>query len=253
VPAPNAAAPDAAAEAARAQPHEVPPPEAAPEVPSAGRAEQPTATRRDSPESARSLDVPHPVHGLYVRGALGIAGVGNNVVGSEESAAGINPEATITGMGMASELSVGGAVSSKWVLGAGLWNSLVFTTDYRQIQGSEIPADLQRPESFTVAGFFGDWHFARELGLHAQGGIGVAMLTSQRYDDDNLSGEESSTVGLGPGATFGVGADFWMSDSWALGAVARLTTAAVIDREQGARYVHGLVAPSLLMSACYNE
>ena len=246
-------APDSALQPPPAASDEVRAPDATARTEPAAPARTEVAAARRDPEPRTAADMPHPIHGLYVRGGLGFGGLGNNIVASEEDAAGNNPEATITGMGMTSELSLGGAVSSEWVLGAGLWNSIVFATDYTQIEGTPIPQDLRRPESFTVAGFFGDWHFARELGLHAQGGIGVAVLTSKRFDDEELGSVDNSTVALGPGATLGVGADFWVAQRWALGAMARLTAGAAIDDEEGVRYVHGLVTPSLLMTACYNE
>jgi hypothetical protein len=176
--------------------------------------------------------------------------MGNNIISAKEGRDGEHAEGTVTSMGFSSEITLGAAVSPSWVLGGGIWSGSVFTSTFTKVRGEDIPRGLRRPESLTTVGFFGDWTFAPELGLHAQGGLGVAALTSQHFEDDELDG---STLAFGPGITLGIGADFWVASRWALGAMARLTAAAALEREAGERYVHGIVTPSLLMTICYNE
>jgi hypothetical protein len=211
--------------------------------------------RDDSLRATSSERDLRPVQGLYVRGGLGFGALGNNVIDTTTTDAVDPPEGTTTGMGTASEIMIGAAVSSEWVLGGGLWSSLVFVTDYRQVHGPEIPEGLQHPESLTLGGFVADWSFARKLGLHAQAGIGLAVLTSQRFATNAIGDVEvdGSTAALGPGITMGLGADFWIAERWALGAMARVSAAAAFEKLDGHHYAHGLVTPSLLMTVCYNE
>jgi opacity protein-like surface antigen len=204
----------------------------------------------DAPSAAAQQDESREIRGLYVRGGLGFGGIGNNVIGERENADGELPEGTVTGMGMVSEITLGGALGTDWVLGVGMWNAVVFTTDYTQIQGDEIPEGLRQPTSMTLAGGLANWHFAPRLGLYAQGGLGLAVLSSEGLDGNGLDG---STWALGPGLTLGIGADFWIEERWALGVIARMSAGASAERERDQWYVHGLVAPALLMTVAYNE
>ncbi len=210
------------------------------------------APARDTGDRVHSDTDPRsrPLHGLYVRGGLGFGGMGNNVIAADKNEGEDRPEGTVTGMGMTSELSIGGTVGENWVLGGGIYNSVVFATNYTQIRGDAIPRGLQRPESQTLVGLMADWRFAPKLGLHAQGALGVAGLSSQKIRNGELDG---STLALGPGLTLGIGADFWLDQSWAVGAIARFTAAAVLEEEQGVDYIHGVVTPALLLTVAYNE
>jgi hypothetical protein len=209
------------------------------------------ATARD-PSSPRPLIVPvqRPVRGLYIRGGLGFGGMGNNIIRTEKDAGGDHPEATVTGMGLANELTIGGAVSSSWVLGGGIWSSVILATDYTPVHGTEIPADLQRPESFSMGGFLADWYFAPQLGVHAQAGLGLAALTSKRFRNGE---DDGSRLAWGPGITLALGTEFWGNSVWAMGVMARLTAGATFEKLDGDNYVHGVVTPSLLITICYNE
>ena len=63
----------------------------------------------------------------------------------------------------------------------------------------------------------------------------------------------ASQIAVGPGVTLGLGADYWVDQHFALGVMARLTSGAAIDDQADSEYVHGLVTPALLMTACYND
>jgi hypothetical protein len=208
---------------------------------------------RDDAAAPPPEAAPRMLHGMYIRGGLGFGGMGNDVVGSAEGADGEKPEATITAMGVMTEATLALALSNEWALGVGAWNGLVFASDYTHVRGEEIPQSLRKPESFTVTGFFGDWLFVPALGLHAQAGIGLALLATHRYDvlRDRELGD--SSIAAGPGATVGVGADFWLDAHWALGAMARLTAGAAFERDSAHEYLHGVVTPGLLATVCYNE
>jgi hypothetical protein len=210
------------------------------------------APPRDRPGPSADEGAPRMLHGIYVRGGLGFGGMGSNVVGSAEGADGVNPEGTITGMGMMSEATLALAVSPEWALGVGGWNGLVLVSDYTSLRGDEIPLDLRQPRSFTVAGFFGEWLFAPALGLHAQAGLGLALLTSRRSEMGTF-GHHASSIGVGPGVTLGLGADFWVDAHWSIGAIARLTAGAAFDRVDAHEYVHGVVTPALLATVRYGE
>jgi hypothetical protein len=203
---------------------------------------------------AGQLSFPDPrlrrLHGLYVRGGLGFGGMGNNVIALDKDEGEERSEGTVTGMGLTSELSIGGTVGENWVLGGGIYNTYVFASNYTQIEGAAIPRGLQRPENATLVGLMADWRFAPHLGLHAQGALGVAGLSSQKIRDGELDG---STVALGPGLTLGLGADFWLDPSWAVGVIARFTAMAVFESEAGKDYVHGVACPGMLFTVAYND
>jgi hypothetical protein len=187
---------------------------------------------------------------VAVRGGLGFAGIANNVI-SEKDEQGQNAEGTVTGTGFAGEISVVGAVSSNWMLGAGLWNTLVFSSNYTPVQGPDIPAGLQRPQSLSMLGFAADWHFARRLGLFAQGALGVAMLSSQHLDDDGrLDGSDEA---FGIGLTLALGKEWLTSDHWAFGSLARLGLAGLTEDNASQTYFHGVVTPSLVFTGSYSE
>jgi hypothetical protein len=63
---------------------------------------------------AGQLSFPDPrlrrLHGLYVRGGLGFGGIGNNVLDLDKNEGEERSEGTVTGMGLTSELSIGGTV-----------------------------------------------------------------------------------------------------------------------------------------------
>ena len=203
---------------------------------------------------AGQLSFPDPrlrrLHGLYVRGGLGFGGMGNNVIATEKDEGEERSEGTVTGMAMTSELSIGGTVGENLVLGGGIYSTYVFASNYTQISGDAIPRGLQRPESLTLVGLMADWRFAPQLGLHVQGAVGVAGLSSQVIRDGELDG---STLAFGPGLTLGIGADFWLDPNWAVGAMARFTAAVALEKEDGEHYVHGLVCPAVLLTVAYNE
>jgi hypothetical protein len=224
-------------------------------------AQQATAGRTDGTTStlaARDADATETppaqtvrtLHGIYVRGGLGLGGLVNDVIGSEETADGELPEGMVSGMGMTGELTVSTPTSSQMVVGGGVWSSLVLTTEYTQLRGGGIPAGFRRPESITLAGVLAEWHFAPALGLYAQGGAGVGILSSRHFEAGEADG---STHALGSGLTLAIGADFWFEPRWALGAIARLTAAATTEEENDTDYVQGILAPALLLTIAYNE
>ncbi|HKU44413.1 MAG TPA: hypothetical protein VJR89_39910 [Polyangiales bacterium] len=200
----------------------------------------------------RLADAPvRPLHGIFVRAGYGFGGLGNNVIAVDENEDGDpSSEGVVSGMGMASEITVGGAIADNWVLGGGIWNLLVFASNYTQIEGDPSPRDLQRPQTATLVGMLADWRFAPELGLHGQVALGVAALASQHLEDDELDG---SRVAFGPGLSFGLGADFWLARNWAVGAMARFTAAAVFEEVGNDDYVQGFFSPSLVLTVAYNE
>lgn len=208
------------------------------------------ALAQDSMQRSSATPLSRPVRGLYVRAGLGFSGLGNNVIRTQDDANGDKPEATVTGMGLANEITLGAAVSSSWVLGGGLWGTEVFATDYTPIRGNEIPLDLQRPETFNMAALFADWHFAPQLGVHGQAGLGVAALTSKKFNNGVADG---SRVAFGPGIVLGLGIDIWGDPHWAIGVMARMNAAATFEKKGGLDYVHGVVTPALLITVCYNE
>jgi hypothetical protein len=223
-------------------------------LPTAGA--PPTSAAR-APDSQRSSltaagwlrSKPHEHDGFYARFGLGFAGFTDGLVADpgRDSArdAGAN-----TGVGTASELAIGGVVARGLVLGGGFFGSSALVTDYHREDGSGVPSALRNPGSFLLLGPFADWYFAPKVGLHAQAALGLATLTGWRWEQA-LRSERS--VAAGGGVMLGIGKEWWISDDWGLGVMARLTAGALAERHDGRYWYHATATfPSVLLTATYN-
>jgi hypothetical protein len=81
-------------------------------------------------------------------------------------------------------------------------------------------------------------------GFHVLGTLGFAQLSTSNSDGTTTS-ENGFTVGAG------VGYDFWVASNWSLGVLGRLQFASAKVNNDGFTTTDNIVAPAILLSACY--
>lgn len=156
--------------------------------------------------------------GFYLRAAAGFAVYDERL---STSGAGADIKGRTRGISSLSELAFGGTLARGWVVGGGLYTADLATASYHTV--TELPPAELDPELRTLAllGPFFDRYFDPTGGLHFQVAIGLAWLTPRAFGDDAT--EQSEYLALGGGVMLGIGQEFWVSDSWSLGVMARTT------------------------------
>ncbi|HEY4177868.1 MAG TPA: hypothetical protein VGM90_13570 [Kofleriaceae bacterium] len=137
---------------------------------------------------------------------------------------------TSNGAGVSTQIAVGWSVRPGLVIGAGTFPAITPGPSY-----SAVDAGGQH---VSATGPFVDYYVTD--GVHAFAGA----LFAAGYLD---GGDRDSHVGLGWGATAGVGYDHAVSTKWSLGGIARVT----IYQLYGVDDSITLVAPAALFTATY--
>jgi len=195
--------------------------------------------------------------GFYLRFGLGFGGVTDAMQSEDEYADGEHHQGTVSGMASVGEFMIGGTIGPRLILGGGLWTSTAFVSVYSRTNGDGIPSDLRQPDNFTIVGPFADWYLGTRPGwqesggFHAQAGLGLAVLNGLR--PEQLRHDEPR-VAVGPGLMLGFGYEWWVGDQWAIGALARLTAAGLVEQdEREDLWYHGVATfPAFLLTATYN-
>lgn len=166
------------------------------------------------------------------------------------------PHTTVTGIGTASELMIGGNVSRRLVLGGGSWGTSVLASDVvlaRGSGGAPPPAasvDLAGTPSLTMFGPFLTYYFDPTGGLSVYGAVGLA---SSREVDVAGAKFERDRVAVGAGAALGVSYDWWVGDEWSVGVSARGVGATTTRKVDGERAWHMIVtSPTVLFTVTYH-
>ena len=177
--------------------------------------------------------------GLYLRAAVGLGPRTDSISHSYDPEGEL--EVTLSGWGPALDVAAGWAVAPGFVVGGGLFLDWVSSPTYSvAIEDASGESTL---EHFRLTSFgpFIDWYPKRTtLGLHIEGGFGLG-LAGFAGDLLNTTANRSAV-----GFTFFLGAGYeWrIAGPFAIGALLRLTGAALSNDEQ----THGLFSPSLLVS-----
>lgn len=202
----------------------------------------------DRPELGAHRLGPFLNSGLYLRMGLGF-GATNDLVGTSSTDDEDGNRSTVTGIGAVGEVLIGAAMTPEVVFGGGLWLSSMSSASYFYDRGAVLPETMQKPRDFAMVGPFVDWYFARRPGLHVQGGLGFALLTGSGW----ARGNDDGNPGFGGGLSAAFGYDSWVSDTWKLGVLARVTSAVLAERSAGETWIHTTTGfPALLLSATYN-
>lgn len=195
--------------------------------------------------------VEHCHDGLYLRIGSGFAAYSEALTSDANNDAGRDPEASITGIGTAGELALGGTVARGFVLGGGIYGTSVLAYTVNIENGETAPPELLRPNWLLLVGPFVDWYVWPHRGLHLQGALGFAM---EFGDEPGHSETNLRKPALGAGLTLGIGYEVWIGDEWSLGALWRLGIASLRDKDEGGKkFTHvAVTAPALLVTVTHH-
>jgi hypothetical protein len=210
--------------------------------------------------------------GFYLRLGAGL-GYGIDSISSDPISVGVGGigvtgkvDGTATGFAGASELAVGWSVADGLALGGGLYSAWIFSpkasgvafnTNVIGING-QVNYDVDfDASSFHVLGPFVDYYLDAQEGFHLQGGLGYAWLSAgdghiQLNNPLVPEAVVSSTGGGGFGLMFGAGDEWWVSDGFSLGLLARLTMGFMSGERNNVTWNHTAFAPALLFVATMN-
>jgi hypothetical protein len=207
--------------------------------------------------------------GFYLRLGAGL-GYAVDSIKSDTVAFGVAPfvvtgkvEGTATGFAGASELAAGYSLADGFVLGGGLYSVWIPSPKADNVTvtaaGFQATGDVEfDASSFHLFGPFVDYYFDPQEGLHFQGGLGYAWLSAgdshYRATALGVSTDTSvpSTGGGGFGLMAGFGDEWWVSDSFSLGVLGRLTMGFMSGERNGVTWNHTAFAPAVLFTATMN-
>jgi hypothetical protein len=157
--------------------------------------------------------------GFYFRVALGGGGLVDDFSGpfGWGASSAFGPSAAgelLFGGAIVPGLNVGGGVAVDWVVRPRI-----------ESNGVEVDEDVL-VGLLGVIGPFIDWYPSSEGGFHLQALIGAARITIT--DESHMRSDHEP---IGGALLLGVGYDWWLGDEWALGVMARLTSAALVDAD----------------------
>jgi hypothetical protein len=165
------------------------------------------------------------------------------------TAVSLDPEAanpadiSVTGMGFAGHLLIGGTVAPGLVIGGGNMGFHVFSP---QVSVDGTDSDTDSALAGNLLGVYADYYFDNHGGLHALALLGLATLDDGDDDTDKLA--------VGFGAALGVGYEWWVADEWSIGALGRVQfMSTTVEFETiNADLKYETVAPALLLTATYH-
>jgi hypothetical protein len=212
------------------------------------------APATDQPAAAPSEKGVRRHDGFYFRGALGGGFVASGSF-TPPAAKGTPTDIGISGAGPAVDLAFGGTVYEGLVVGGGIFGASLPSPSY---SASGLTAN---GGSATVSslGPFADWYFDPTQGFHALAGIGYAVIAAAKGTPTATGGTtitmpDRDQSGSGVSLTGGVGYEWWVSDQWGLGVLARVqyvTGSVKGDGQSDSTSVQVLI-PSVSLSATYN-
>ena len=189
--------------------------------------------------------------GFYFSASLGPGFVASG----STSPPGGSPSVNVSGAGLALELAVGGTIARGFALGGAIFGASVPSPSYSAM-GASVNGGSALASSI---GPFADWYFDPTKGLHAQLGIGYAVLKASKGNPTSVGGQTlvypgSDQGGNGGALLVGMGYDFWVGDQTSLGFVARVQYVSGSVKGDGDSSYTGVqfVMPSAEMTVTYN-
>jgi hypothetical protein len=200
-------------------PPELPPPPVPPPPPMDPSPEYeaaPPPPRYEPPPRTSRTHSSHLHDGFYLRMALGISYLSNQTQIKDSLQTTIANDYQLHGVGPTIDFFIGGTPGRGLVIGGGIVSTAVskptITYGGRETQ-------LNDNASAAVVGPFIDWYFNPRRGFHAQllTGIGLSQVTPRRKDFNT----NDTKSGSGFGIDLGIGHDWWISNQWSIGILAR--------------------------------
>lgn len=204
----------------------------------------------------------HLHDGFYLR--LGI-GLGYTYASTKVESDYGDGELSVTGVGIAEEISFGGNIAPGLVLGGG-----IFAVGLPNAKGKDVEFEGESYDGefkwdsviLGVVGPFIDYYFDPTQGTHFQAAVGIAtMQTSDgKVESDIGSMDIDGESGTGFGAMLGIGMESWAGEQWSIGGLLRvLVTNATIEAplpgfgsSRDADWKALAFTPSLLFTATYH-
>jgi hypothetical protein len=259
-PPPAPAAPTAPAEPTdpSAAPAEQPPPPSYPQPAEPEQAPTPTPTYqplgRPEPEIKEGDWDPwehatpdkHRHDGFYLRLNIG-AGLGW-IAGNDHTLGGID-EVTVSSVGLATSIGIGGALTDNFILNADLYQTMLLDPSV-EIDGQDegdaddLAFDIGVGDDAEIGGIgIGVTYYIMPVNIFLAGSVGIG----QAVFEDSRGDREGSDVGLALNAI--VGKEWWVGTDWGLGVAGQFTYLRADDAIFGT--VNAL-SVNLLFSATYN-
>jgi hypothetical protein len=174
--------------------------------------------------------------GVYLRVAGGFSALQQSVMRSSFSQLG-----SVSGLATSSELAIGTTMGPV-VVGVGAYTVAGLLTQTRTRGAEPLPSNASGLPSLAVVGPFLDRYLDPTKGLHVQLALGFALLSDASRDDSPLQA-------VGGGFVVGAGYEWWVSEQWSAGVLARSTMALTTGRDEGVRHVQWTTAgPEVLLS-----
>jgi hypothetical protein len=153
------------------------------------------------------------------------------------------------------EIAVGYTIGAGVALGFGSYTATLpkLTTEVVQREAGQY---VFRLSQLALIGPFVDWYFDDEGGFHAQAAPGVSTYVAGAGEPKLGGPQAQAHTAVGFGFMLGVGYDWWVSDTWSLGLLARITYGtmdgtAPAPEGQSVDFHHTAYAPAILVTATY--
>jgi hypothetical protein len=172
--------------------------------------------------------------GFYFSIGLGLSYVGDSIGSNRFDGA------SLSGVGVADKLAIGGTPARGFVLGAAVEDDTAFSPTLR-IDGDKRS---DGPRTFTLSrlGAFADYYFDPSKGLHAQALLGFSVLTA----------DDSKDLPVGFAASLAFGHDWWVGSQSSIGILARVTFSSLVYQASRIDERHAVFAPSILAQYVYH-
>jgi hypothetical protein len=148
-----------------------------------------------------------------------------------------DPAVEYSGFQSGFDLMFGGSPAKGLAIGGALVTGR--TSDPKVKLGS-LEATADGAMIFAGVSLFADWYINPNEGLHFLGMLGFAAV-----DFVSASGQSGGNDPTGTMLGLGVGYDFWISDEWSIGPIARVLYAPVSSEAGGVSVKYNYVYPSI--------
>ena len=157
-----------------------------------------------------------------------------------------------SGMSAATEVAVGVSVFRGLVLGAGVYTATIPGPE-AEMSDPRTGAYVYRVSQLALLSALADFYFDREMGFHAQAGIGLSAYVAGVADPEVSGPRAQAHTAIGFGFMVGAGYDWWVSEQWSIGLLARLLYGSMSGSDsEGVEWSHTAIAPAALVTATYH-